>query len=157
MSWISKHTFITENRTVSNLTWLLFKYNVFMIGTYFCIDIAKWLHKVYVDRKNSNEINEVLFTKEIDCQHCNICKYPRLIGCNDCDQKYCFYYTLSKMKSVIDGAQHTLYICMNVFTSNNLSELVLNAHLRGVSVKIIANYSTAYATGSQLIMLQQNG
>lgn len=75
----------------------------------------------------------------------------------NCDNEYCYYYIFRRMKSLIDGAQHSVYICMNIFTSASLGEVVLRAHERGVLVKIIANYSTAYATGSQITMLNANG
>lgn len=135
-------------KTINNLSWMLLKFNVLMTTTYFGIDIVKWLYRLYANRIKRNEVNEVLFMRQ-----CDVCMPPKN---TDCDIKYCFNNTFREMKSFIDGAQHSLYICMNVFTSTQLSEVVLRAHERGVSVKVMANYSTAYATGSQLSMLHQN-
>lgn len=140
---------MTEKWTVNNLPWFLLKFNVLMTGTYFGIDIVMWLYKLYANRIKRNEVNEVLFMRQ-----CDVCKPPKSTVC---DTQYCFNYTFREMQSFIDGARHSLYICMNVFTSIHLGEAVLRARERGVSVKIIANYSTAHATGSQLQMLHQNG
>lgn len=130
----------------------LFKYNLLLAGTYFGIDIVKWLYKHYARRRNKNEVNDVLFMRQIDC-NCAGLRERR----HNCDNRYCYNYTFREIKSLINGAQHSLYICMNIFTSEDLGEVVLRAHERGVSVKLIVNTGTDHATGSQVTMLHTNG
>lgn len=138
---------IVEKLSVNNLSWFLFKCNILIAVTYAGLN----LYERYVNWTKKRGIHEVLFTRQIDCKHCVTRKRP------DCDNQHCYSYTLRKMKSLIDGAQHSLYICLNVFTSVELGEVVLHAHRRGVSVKIIGNNTTDFASGSQLLMLHENG
>ncbi|XP_037045463.1 mitochondrial cardiolipin hydrolase-like [Bradysia coprophila] len=132
-----------EKLTVNNLSSHLFKYNALLVGTVFLM----WLYKQHANRKKHSEIDELLFMKRTDC-----CKRE-----NNCDNEHCYNYVFQRMKSLIDGAQYSVYVCMNIFTSASLGEVVLRAHQRGVLVKIIANYSTEYASGSQITMLHING
>lgn len=139
---------IPEKWTTDNIASIWFKWNIFLYTAYFGPSLIMRLYKYW---RNECEINEVLFTRQINCSMCASRRNTH------CDNQYCFYYTLGKIKSLIDGAQHSLYICMNIFTSVELGAVVLHAHERGVSVKIGANYSTAFATGSQLAMLHASG
>lgn len=127
------------------------KLNVLLVGVYYGIDIILWLRKIYLKRLKTTGINEVLFTSD---QICNVCTQKTNTNCS---KVYCYNYTVQKMKSFINGARRSIYICMNVFTSQDLGRTILKAHERGVSVKIIANQSTAWATGSQVKELHANG
>ncbi|KAJ6641872.1 Mitochondrial cardiolipin hydrolase [Pseudolycoriella hygida] len=121
-----------------------------MAVTYFGIDIVKWLHNLY--KKRDEELNEVIFMRQKQCTMC--ARHRRNVNCTN---EHCYNYTAKNMKAFIDSAQHSLYIAVNVFTSVDLGKVVLNAHRRGVSVKILGNNGTAYLTGSQLSMLHENG
>lgn len=134
-----------EKLIVNNLSSNLFKYNVLLAGSLFFM----WLYKQHSNRKKQSEIDEMLFIKHTDC-----CTRENN---NNCDNEYCQYYVLRRMKSLIDSAQHSVYVCMNIFTSPSLGAVVLQAHERGVSVKIVGNYSTEYSSGSQITMLHANG
>ncbi len=143
---------MTENWFVNNFSWLFNKYNATLLGLWIGIETIPWWCKQYANIKKRNEINEVIFTQHKKCPDCT----PKS-GNNYCSNKYCYNYTLRQMKSFIDGAQHSLYITMNVFTNSDLGEMVLRAHERGISVKIVANESTAYASGSQIEKLHRSG
>lgn len=139
---------LPEKWTADSFGSIWFKCNIFLYTAYFSTNLIMWLYKRWT---NECEINEVLFTRQINCDTCTGRKNTH------CDNQYCFFNTFGNIKSLIDGAQHSLYICMNIFTSVELGEVVLRAHERGVSVKISANHSTAFATGSQLSMLHTSG
>lgn len=140
-------TIMADKWTVNRLSGFFFKLNVLLTGVYFGIDVVMWLY----NRMKRSDVNKVLFLRPI---HCDVCQHRKN---NDCNNRYCYNYISRTMTSYINGARHSLYICMNVFTSTDLSEVVLRAHERGVAVKVIGNYSTAHATGSQLSMLHRNG
>lgn len=129
-----------------------FRTNLALLGVYVGIEIISRLYLgVYewnANRSKRNGITEALFTSD------KICNCENNLNCQE---EYCYYYTVRLMASFINGAQYSIHICMNIFTSEDLARVVLEAHQRGVKVRIIANRSTAYATGSQMVMLHEHG
>lgn len=140
-----------EKWNLNNFSSFLFKCNLISVGFYCSLHAAVWLHERYIKWSKRNAIEDAIFTGYEECKKCYFQKS------SNCNNQYCYNYTLKKVKSLIDGAKHSLYICMNIFTSTDMSSLVLDAHKRGVEVKIIANESTSHATGSQLPMLHRSG
>lgn len=136
---------------MDSFAWNLFKINIIGVSLYCGLCIVPWLQKKCVNWTKRNDINEAIFTKYVSCDVCS--KRNGTL----CETQYCYNYTLRKMKALIDGAQHSIFICMNIFTNPDLGEFVLDAHRRGVLVKIIVNGSTLDASGSQIRMLHSNG
>lgn len=142
------HLITMMGKLIINNWW---KLNAFLFSVYGSMQIILWLRKYYTKRAKQNQINEALFTSDRPCKDCD---RQRNINCTN---QYCYSYIISKLLSFINGARHSIYICMNIFTSQDLGEAILQAYKRGVSVKIITNETTAYATGSQIKTLHSNG
>lgn len=65
--------------------------------------------------------------------------------------------SLQRVLSYLKQAQKTLDICVFTITNNEIASAILDAHERGVTVRIISDDEKAYDRGSDTIRLNQAG
>lgn len=64
---------------------------------------------------------------------------------------------LNSIQRIIKGAVSTLYICVFTISDNRLAQSIIEAHQRGVSVKVITDNDKMYDTGSDILKLEKAG
>lgn len=98
----------------------------------------------------ANDINEVIFSNS------------RSACCTDkrnsnCTSTYCMAKHIGRIVEIINAAQQSISLYMYMFTLKELSVAIIRAHERGVYVRVIAEQSMAYSSGSQMRYLSDAG
>lgn len=108
------------------------------------------LFKACWDFFKAPEFNEVIFSNtRSSC--CTVQKD------SNCTSKYCMVKHIDRMVEIINAAQQSISLCMYMFTVKELSIAIIKAHERGVYVRVIAESSMAFSSGSQMRYLSDAG
>lgn len=100
--------------------------------------------------RNNEYIMEILFFTE-DSVSCRM-----HLGANECcDKLDCSVANLKKLTNYLHRANHTIHVCMYLFTSQILGNAILQAHKRGVVVKVIADASVNMSDHSQVLSFRR--
>lgn len=106
-------------------------------GTHTADDIVDWLEDVTRVLQSGSEASkrttlaESFFTPGNDC--------PRRIG------------------SLLDAAKNTAELCVFTITDDRISDKIINAHRRGVKVRIVTDDDKAFDAGSDISRLKTAG
>lgn len=57
----------------------------------------------------------------------------------------------------INKSRHSIYCCVFTISDNRISDALISAHKRGVSVKVISDNDKMYDTGSDIFTLKESG
>lgn len=68
-----------------------------------------------------------------------------------------FHDCVKRIEQLFDRAQQQVDICVFTITDNHLTQAILNAHRRGVTVQIISDNDKAFDRGSDIELLQSRG
>ncbi|XP_014598257.1 PREDICTED: mitochondrial cardiolipin hydrolase [Polistes canadensis] len=95
---------------------------------------------------NNEYIMEILFFTE-DSVSCRM-----HLGANECCEKLdCSVANLNKLTNYLHCAKDTIHVCMYLFTCQILGNAILNAHKRGVVVKVIVDAGMNTVDHSQIL------
>lgn len=64
---------------------------------------------------------------------------------------------LNRIRRLISEAQHSLEICVFTITDNRIVERIIDAHNRGIKVRIISDNDKSHDLGSDMDRLEKNG
>ncbi|GAB0089394.1 hypothetical protein DMENIID0001_039260 [Sergentomyia squamirostris] len=105
--------------------------------------LYKWFKLHQNDKDNFNEIHQVFFINPL-CEP-EKCKRIKCHG-SKCDSGDIF----NAISGRIDEAKYTIDLAIYVITCYQIADAIVNAHKRGVKVRVIADNSLAHSTGSQI-------
>lgn len=91
-----------------------------------------------------NDVSQLLVQPELQAEIAEAWFSPF----NDC---------VSRIVQLFDRAQQQIDICVFTITDNRLTEAILNAHRRGLSIRIISDNDKAFDRGSDIEFLQSRG
>ncbi|XP_054287322.1 uncharacterized protein LOC129003110 [Macrosteles quadrilineatus] len=124
------------------------------------VTLAAYITRKYWLEEDINDdddlVNEVLFfsNQGIACRdHFK----KELINKKTCHLENCSYYNLRRMIYYLEKTERTLDICLYLITLFDLSQIVVQAHKRGVKVRIITDEDMANGSGSQVHSFFENG
>lgn len=124
------------------------KYATCVFGAAFSAEMLMYFYSKYLSRRKY-EICETFFLNEKS-------------GCcwtqkKDCKNKYCMSRVIDRIEKEIDSANSIICIAMYMFTNQRFCDAVIRAKKRGVTVRIIMDYSQRGATGSKLKDFERAG
>lgn len=132
----------------SEIIWYLYKkvHNLWIKSTNTCKDLKT---NIYESKQDISEV--MFFTKES-----SFCR-THLTNKEICLKDTCSVQYLRKLENYINQAKESLDICMYMLTCQMLSNAIVNAHKRGVLVRIIMDRSMACNEAAQTALFYKNG
>lgn len=116
------------------------------VGSEIIYQIYKRIRKSYEKRV---EINQVLITNNLSST-CMISEAHVINDTKNCDNPYCYKRNYETVIRIIDSAQHSINICMFIFTMVEIANAVIRAYERGVNVKVYIDEKMSFSSGSQI-------
>ncbi|XP_076757609.1 mitochondrial cardiolipin hydrolase zuc [Xylocopa sonorina] len=104
------------------------------------------------DHEPKEKISEVMFFTEDS----SLCR-THFISNIDCVKDNCSVRYLRKLESYINHAQQSLDVCMYILTCHLLATAIVNAHKRGVLVRVIMDRHMASHAASDTALFHNNG
>ncbi|XP_044732589.1 mitochondrial cardiolipin hydrolase-like [Chrysoperla carnea] len=74
-----------------------------------------------------------------------------------CNNLHCYCHNFHIIKNYINNTKYTLDLCMYLFTSEEIAQTVLDAHLRGIKIRIITDFEMSHSSGSKMEVFQSHG
>ncbi|OWF50824.1 mitochondrial cardiolipin hydrolase-like [Mizuhopecten yessoensis] len=106
--------------------------------------------------KAKNDTTEVIFFP--DSQVACIDYFTKVNGCVARDCKFSHKEnSLSKLFMILSKSTKSMDVCVFVLTCTDLTDLLIQAHKRGVRVRVITDCEQVDATGSQVWRLRSEG
>ena len=128
----------------------ILKFSGILLGFCAASEIAYAVMKLYANRFATISppavIHEVIFSNH----YSGCCTIRSKSELSQCKNAYCIKKNVSKMIEYIDSAKSSILLCMYIFTCQELADAIINAHERGIKIRVIAEETMAYSTGSQL-------
>lgn len=109
------------------------------------------INKIYNHPISNRRLNEVLFTNNTS----GCCSVQNQVS--HCENLYCKGTIEARLIQLINSANTSINLSMYIFTCNSLANAIIEAHARGVIVRIITEQSMLYSTNSQAPLFSQKG
>lgn len=109
------------------------------------------VNKYYNKKPSQKKLNEVLFTN--NSSGCCSVFDPGFL----CENRYCKGKNEARLIKLINSARISICLSMYIFTCKSLANAIVEAHARGVVVRIITDTSMLYSSNSQAHFFSQMG
>lgn len=100
----------------------------------------------------TDKICEIIFTNP--SSRCCLVRDDKL---KPCSNPYCIKKCAARILHFINSATSNICLAMNIFTYNPFCEALVNAHKRGITVRVIFDGTMAGMTESKLPFLEKHG
>lgn len=131
---------------------IYYLYKVYKYPSKKVVKVSNNCVKQYEDTEDSAKIFDVMFFSKDS----TLCR-PHLYNQKLCKKTDCAVGYFRRIIDYLDCTTDTLDVCMYFFTSLPLVEAIINAHKRGVIVRIILDESMTQNDGSQTMRFHKAG
>ncbi|XP_029170261.1 mitochondrial cardiolipin hydrolase [Nylanderia fulva] len=142
---------VTSGILMTEVIWRLYK--AYRHSSKKAVKVFNGCVKQYKNTKDKAEIFEVMFFSKDS----TLCRSH--LTCQEiCEKTDCAVGYFRKLIDYLDSATDTLDICMYFFTSLYLTTAIINAHKRGVIVRMVLDESTLpHNSGKPIMLLHKTG
>lgn len=136
--------------------WTCFKYavsslaGIIVIGEIYHFIAVKIKEKSRLYDDEVEEVNEIIFTQQPIDKQTRLTRHIQF-------KRELLQYPMEVVENMIQSATRSIHIAMYIFTSDPLSEALINAHKRGVEVFVIVDHSMEKSSSTQIPKLVQAG
>lgn len=126
------------------------KFLYVVIGSVIITEISYRIFKKFYPKKCRK--HQVLFFSATNNTHWRT--HDRELECNNL---HCYCHNFHIIRNYINNTKYSLDLCMYLFTSEEIAQTVLDAHLRGIKIRILTDFEMSHSTGSKMELFQSHG